>query len=60
MNPAGPSNSRSASPTCAQAAAAAALDRYNTKRTGTSHRIRRLMLLAEPPSLADGEITDKG
>ncbi len=43
-----------------RAAAAAALDRYNTLRTGTSHRIRRLLLLAEPPSLADGEITDKG
>lgn len=43
-----------------RAAAAAALDRYNTRRTGTSHRILRLMLLAEPPSLADGEITDKG
>jgi feruloyl-CoA synthase len=43
-----------------RAAAAAALDRYNTLRTGTSHRILRLMLLTEPPSLADGEITDKG
>ena len=43
-----------------RAAAAGALDRYNAGRTGTSQRIRRLLLLAEPPSLADGEITDKG
>ena len=43
-----------------RAAAAAALDRYNAGRTGTSQRILRLLLLAEPPSLADGEITDKG
>jgi feruloyl-CoA synthase len=39
--------------------AAKALDRYNAGRTGTSQQIRRLILLAEPPSLADGEITDK-
>ena len=43
-----------------RAAAAGSLDRYNARRTGTSQRIRRLLLLAEPPSLADGEITDKG
>jgi feruloyl-CoA synthase len=43
-----------------RAAAAAALDRYNAGRAGTSQRILRLMLLAEPPSLAEGEITDKG
>src|SRR6266851_2857079 len=43
-----------------RAAAAAALDRYNAGRTGTAQRILRLMLLAEPPSLAEGEITDKG
>jgi len=43
-----------------RAAAAGALDRYNAGRTGTSQRIQRLLLLAEPPSLADGEITDKG
>ncbi len=43
-----------------RAEAARALDRYNTGRTGTSQQIRRLILLAEPPSLADGEITDKG
>ncbi len=43
-----------------RAAAAAALDRYNAMRTGTSQRILRLLLLAEPPSLAAGEITDKG
>jgi feruloyl-CoA synthase len=43
-----------------RAAAAEALDRHNAGRTGTSQRIRRLLLLAEPPSLADGEITDKG
>lgn len=42
-----------------RAEAARALDRYNADRTGTSQQIRRLILLAEPPSLADGEITDK-
>jgi feruloyl-CoA synthase len=42
-----------------RAEAARALDRYNAGRTGTSQQIRRLILLAEPPSLADGEITDK-
>ena len=42
-----------------RAEAARALDRYNAGRTGTSQLIRRLLLLAEPPSLADGEITDK-
>jgi feruloyl-CoA synthase len=42
-----------------RAEAARALDRYNAGRTGTSQRIRRLILLADPPSLADGEITDK-
>jgi len=42
-----------------RAEAAKALDRYNAGRTGTSQQIRRLILLAEPPSLADGEITDK-
>jgi feruloyl-CoA synthase len=42
-----------------RAQAAKALDRYNAGRTGTSQQIRRLILLAEPPSLADGEITDK-
>jgi feruloyl-CoA synthase len=42
-----------------RAEAARTLDRYNAGRTGTSRQIRRLILLAEPPSLADGEITDK-
>jgi len=43
-----------------RAEAARALDRYNAGRTGTSQQIRRLILLADPPSLVDGEITDKG
>jgi feruloyl-CoA synthase len=42
-----------------RAEAARALDRYNAGHAATSRQIRRLILLAEPPSLADGEITDK-
>ncbi len=43
-----------------RAEAAAVLGRFNAGRSGTSQRIQRLLLLAEPPSLAAGEITDKG
>jgi feruloyl-CoA synthase len=32
----------------------------NARTTGSSGRIRRALLMAEPPSVDDGEITDKG
>ncbi|MBB5402104.1 AMP-binding protein [Paraburkholderia youngii] len=34
--------------------------RHNGRYTGSSMRIRRVMLLNEPPSIDGGEITDKG
>jgi feruloyl-CoA synthase len=33
---------------------------YNRKSGGTSTRIRRVILMAEPPSVDGHEITDKG
>ncbi|WP_395105117.1 feruloyl-CoA synthase [Actinomadura sp. SCN-SB] len=41
-------------------ALAAALARLNTGVTGSSRRIERALILDEPASLAEGEITDKG
>ncbi len=38
----------------------AALARWNAAQRGTSHRIARVLLLAEPPSIDENEITDKG
>jgi feruloyl-CoA synthase len=43
-----------------RSACLAALDRLNSAATGSSQRVERLLLQAEPPSLDDGEITDKG
>ncbi len=37
-----------------------ALTRQNVRNTGSSTRIRRVLLLAEPASMDAGEITDKG
>ena len=37
-----------------------AIARWNAGATGTSHRIARVLLLAEPPSIDANEITDKG
>lgn len=39
---------------------AAALRAHNTAAPASSTRIRRVLLLAEPPSIDAGEITDKG
>jgi feruloyl-CoA synthase len=36
------------------------LDGIATASTGTSNRIPRMILLADPPSLDIGEMTDKG
>lgn len=36
------------------------IERYNAEHPGTSTRIGRLLLLAEPPSIDHNEITDKG
>ncbi|KCZ90088.1 AMP-binding protein [Hyphomonas johnsonii] len=33
---------------------------FNASETGSSRRIRRLLVLSEPPSIDAGEITDKG
>jgi feruloyl-CoA synthase len=41
-------------------ALAAALRRHNAAAGGSSHRIARALLMAEPPSIDKGEITDKG
>jgi len=38
----------------------AALARHNADAGGSSRRVHRLMLLAEPPDMGAGEITDKG
>ena len=38
----------------------AALRAHNARHTGSSMRIRRLLLLEQPPSMDAGEITDKG
>ena len=38
----------------------ARLDAFARQATGSSNRVCRAMLLAEPPSLDVGEITDKG
>jgi feruloyl-CoA synthase len=38
----------------------AALGRWNAAETGTSQRIARVVLLADPPSIDENEITDKG
>lgn len=48
-----------ASPTV-QEAIRSALNRHNARSTGSSTRIRRVLLLAEPASMDAGEITDKG
>lgn len=37
-----------------------AFDTYNRAQTGSASRIERLLLLADPPSAADNEITEKG
>jgi len=36
------------------------LESFAAQATGNSNRVERAMLLAEPPSLDAGEITDKG
>lgn len=41
-------------------AVADSLLRFNTRGAGSSQRVARILLLAEPPSLSAGEITDKG
>ncbi|HZB94079.1 MAG TPA: feruloyl-CoA synthase [Stellaceae bacterium] len=41
-------------------ALAVALARHNAAALGNSHRVTRALLLAEPPSIDQGEITDKG
>jgi feruloyl-CoA synthase len=38
----------------------AALGRWNAAETGSSQRIARVVLLADPPSIDANEITDKG
>jgi feruloyl-CoA synthase len=38
----------------------AALGRWNAAETGSSQRIARVVLLADPPSIDENEITDKG
>lgn len=38
----------------------AALARHNATAGGSSRRVHRLLLLAEPPDMGAGEITDKG
>ena len=43
-----------------RAALAKSLARHNAGAGGSSHRIGRALLLAEPPSIDKGEITDKG
>jgi feruloyl-CoA synthase len=37
-----------------------ALSGFNRQAGGSSRRIARLLILAEPPSISDGEITEKG
>jgi feruloyl-CoA synthase len=37
-----------------------ALAQYNTTAEGSSQRVARVLILAEPPSIDGGEITDKG
>jgi feruloyl-CoA synthase len=41
-------------------ALAQALARHNRSAGGSSHRISRALILAEPPTIDRGEITDKG
>ncbi|HUB96447.1 MAG TPA: feruloyl-CoA synthase [Stellaceae bacterium] len=43
-----------------RAALRAGLARHNESAGGSSHRVARALLLAEPPSIDQGEITDKG
>jgi feruloyl-CoA synthase len=43
-----------------RAALAQGLKRLNASALGTSTRIARALLMAEPPSIDKGEITDKG
>lgn len=43
-----------------RAAIAQALRAHNAQHAGNSMRIRRVLLLAEPPSMDAGEVTDKG
>ena len=38
----------------------AALEAYNAAYSGSSRRIQRIAALAEPPSMGEGEINDKG
>jgi feruloyl-CoA synthase len=38
----------------------AVLDRLARESTGSSNRVVRALLLAEPPSIDSGEITDQG
>src|SRR6185436_4632735 len=42
------------------AAFAAALSAFSAAQAGSSTRVTRALLLAEPPSIDGGEITDKG
>lgn len=37
-----------------------ALQAHNARHAASSMRVQRLLLLAEPPSMDDGEINDKG
>ena len=43
-----------------RAALAAGLARHNQEAGGSSQRVSRALLMAEPPSIDKGEITDKG
>jgi feruloyl-CoA synthase len=38
----------------------AALLRHNATHSGSSMRVARFLIMAEPPSIAEGEMTDKG
>jgi feruloyl-CoA synthase len=38
----------------------AVLNRLNQAATGSANRVARAILLAEPPSIDKGEVTDKG
>ncbi|MEG3178767.1 AMP-binding protein [Sphingomonas sp. RB3P16] len=47
-------------PSQLEAAVAERLQSYNDSQLGSSSRVSRFAIPAEPPSAADGEITDKG
>jgi feruloyl-CoA synthase len=36
------------------------LSEHNAEHSGSSQRVERFLLLDEPPSVGDGEITEKG